>query len=292
MKRGIRHTMFALLILAIILSSGCFQPELTTDNVANELKVPVVLAFDRQCEPFYGSQGKVIAEMYADKLVVLPLELSVRYKYETFNTLESNDPYLPRLTAMQKINQYFDTEASAFFRGNPLSEHFKSGSRDNFSEIVSRYYEAMGEEVMINDPLFCNWIVEPAYLDEKILSVHNMVDCCAGGVRTIIDCGTTFDLTTGEMLSLADFVSTDLETFKEEIIDIFSEMLTSYGYDKESTLEGYSSIAEYLRAFYAPYTFEDFEFCYTGERVILFLQRKEYSVQFRVEYSGEYLKVP
>jgi len=294
----------AIILTVLLMLSGCTQQSLGDNNEpvwkqkSEHIVVengdtgasPTVVTFDRRIEPIVNTQGLLITEMHADKLIVLPTNLSQRFVYEHPNQKANGYSYTDELKALKKVNDYFETECNAFFDGDTASEHFKDGYMNGFSQLVFQREELFGEDHLLSDSFWCNMQQEVTYFDGHILSVCETVDHCAGGISSLVEYGITFNLQTGERMSLDCFISTDLETFKSEIVDMFCDQLIEWGY---SNIDQASDLHDSIEELFSSYTFDDFQFSYTGDRIILFLPVQEHGlIRYRIEYAGQHLILP
>jgi hypothetical protein len=199
------------------------QDSIASDSSAESASAvggTILLSFERISENVTDAQGNILAQMYIDKPILALEEFDL---YETSQESDADDAIISR------INAYFEEDAKGFFYGSEQSKHFAVGSYDYFFDTVAerrKYYS--DEEILADTLLHCTVDSKVAHMTRDILSIRQNLDWIAGGVHNLRYYGSTFDLNTGELLTLDRFISDNKETFVEKVL---SEMRTAYPYD-------------------------------------------------------------
>ncbi len=184
------------------------------------------VSFERVGLYFEDEHGNVIAEMYFDKPVL---------------NGESD--------AVASINAYFDKECKGFFYGSEDSANFKESHYNDFSGTVDTFRDYGILSKYIDAPLQNTVNSEITYMSRDILSIKLTQFWWAGGVSNTYFFGATFNLETGELIPLDYFITADIETFNEQVLDFFRETF-SFGPE------------EYEQ--YAHYNYTDYNYYFTG----------------------------
>ncbi|MDR2087769.1 MAG: hypothetical protein LBP73_00245 [Clostridiales Family XIII bacterium] len=217
----------------------------------------ILLSFERISENATDAQGNILARMYIDKPVL---------SLEPFDSQDGTSAAMNALTGkrddnpvISRINAYFEEDVKGFFYGSEKSKHFAQGWYDYFFECVERKREASGDEVLANSPFFCTVDSEVAYMTDEMLSIKQSFDWMAGGVRNLNYYGSTFDLRTGELLTLDRFVNDGREDFEAKI---FAKLRERFSIGEEE-IHDY----EYFLAQLREKNIGEHEFYYDGQNI-------------------------
>jgi hypothetical protein len=161
-----------------------------TGLAADGQVAPVQIFFERVREPVEDTQGNVLGELCYERIVL------------------SDDT-----KAATAINDYFAAEARAFFDGDGKSRRFPLGTREDFLRSVAQWRESLGDVPLSESPLYCVVNMAVTHADKDILSVRENFFWMGGGVSNLYYYGDTFDLATGELLTLDCFVDEDAADF-------------------------------------------------------------------------------
>jgi hypothetical protein len=174
------------------------------DTSAAPADASMQLSLERISENITDAQGNILARMYFDKPILSREEFDLREK-----TVDD--------IAVSRINAYFEEELRGFFYGSAQSKHFARGHYDDFFDSVARMRESLGDKALAKSPPYCTVDSEVAYMTRDILSIKQSFDLMDGGARTLRYYGSTFDLNTGELLTLDRFVGAGREDFEAKV---------------------------------------------------------------------------
>lgn len=176
-----------------------------------------------------------------------------------------------------RINAYFEEDIKGFFYGSEQSKHFAQGWYDYFFDSVARMRESYGDEILAKSPLFCIVDSEVVYMTQDILSIKQSFDWMAGGVHNLHYYGSTFDLNTGELLTLDRFISDSKEDFEAKV---FSNMKKNHSIGKDG-IHDYESFLKQLRE----KDIGEHEFYYDGQNIKLVFNDILTGMGFILQYN-------
>lgn len=175
---------------------------------APEVGETMLLSFERISENVTDAQGNITAKMYMDKPVL---------SLEPFDLQDATVNTSSAAAVISRVNAYFEEEAKGFFRGSEGSKRFAERHYDDFFDSVAARMGLYGDGTFVAAPLYCTVDSEVAYMTRDILSIKQSLDWMAGGVRDFYYYGSTFDLNTGELLTLDRFVGAGREDFEAKV---------------------------------------------------------------------------
>ena len=177
----------------------------------------------------YGYEGKPIAKVYYEQPVI------------------QKDTKIARI-----INSFFEEEENTMYN-NQLKNYniisIKNVMYNNYSsflESVFMYYQSLGEERLSDNPLRYSVDTKVILCNTKYLSISQTLVYNAGGPVGIKIFGTTFDINTGELVTLDKIVNTDADRFRDIITDFINNTdIFSPEYRREEAYEFYKKNAEH-----------------------------------------------
>ncbi|MBQ2936360.1 MAG: hypothetical protein IJD96_09020 [Lachnospiraceae bacterium] len=168
----------------------------------------VEVSMERVDQSVYDEQDRLIATIYYDKPVV------------------SGDAEVSA-----KINTFFENEAQCFL-GNGESRHISGEMYEQFLEGIGIMEERYGIDTLAEYPVSYVMNTRISYLDENVLGIMQ-IRTCRGEQTDFHHVGYTFNLATGEVMPITDFV----EITPDEIRKIFDNVIDDE-FDLYGELEG------------------------------------------------------
>lgn len=262
----------------------------TPNEGSNINKTPDVfytVDYRKRTEEICDEQGRVLGVVSADVIEVLPVDQRLLYMGDDTNYLW--ETHSDELTSLDKVNDYINSECDAFFDGNPLSSHFQEGFREKVNFDVFERNAGRDSELR-ESPIGSYLSVNVSYMNGEILSLYEEVVRGTGLSLMWESHGLTFDLKTGSQLTPTSFLSCDINQFNE----IVESMILDYFYCHFDT--GHQETpptVEELMAELESYTFEDYDFFYTGDKLWIVFQCNMSGAFWRdsllLSYDGQYL---
>lgn len=121
--------------------------------------------------------------------------------------------------AAKKINAYFDQEEKCWLEGEAgRISFYEEDYLDEFMEGYDRMMERYGEETLSDAPCIHTIDTRIKYLDDHILSIMQIATGRFESGYTLYY-GSTFDLNTGELLSITDLMDISAEDMRNIIED-------------------------------------------------------------------------
>ena len=177
----------------------------------------------------YGDSGKLITKVYYEQLVTL------------------KDTKVARI-----INDFFEEEENTIYNNqlkNNNSISIKNviyNDYSNFLESVFKFNESLGEDTLSETPFRYSVDTESVLCDNNYLSILQKFACVNIGPRSIYMFGITFDINTGEILTVDRIVDTDADRFRDVIIDFVNNTdILSPEYKREEAYIFYKKNAEH-----------------------------------------------
>ncbi len=198
-----------------------------------ELEVSV----ERTSRPITNEKGEILAQVYYERPVV------------------SGDT-----EAARKINEFYEREEQEWFDGYGRNTLYIDEYYSYFYEQVMDRCDMFGEDYVIEHPSRYTIKTRIMFLDEKLLSVLQINDVYNGHIHPYY-LGSTFDLETGELLSIDELADIDADRLKGIINDALYEDNT---YDE---LEG----KDYVTHYYDREIAMNYEYYYDGEKFYIIL---------------------
>lgn len=118
---------------------------------------------------------------------------------------------------IDKINSYFCEEMSMFWRRKDTSELLSKAQ--NYAQCGTQNIPTFSSEVTTQ-------IVQA---NDGIFSIRQVKHWYAGGTISDLECGVTFNLYTGECLSLNDFIDCSLDDFCVQTVDFLYNRICNSG---------------------------------------------------------------
>ncbi len=205
-----------------------------------ELEVSV----ERTSRPITNEKGEILAQVYYERPVV------------------SGDTEVAR-----KINEFYEREEQEWFDGYGRNTLYIDEYYSYFYEQVMDRCDMFGEDYVIEHPSRYTIKTRIMFLDEKLLSVLQINDIYNGHIHPYY-LGSTFDLETGELLSIDELADIDADRLKGIINDALYEDNT---YDE---LEG----KDYVTHYYDREIAMNYEYYYDGEKFYIILNIIESSL--------------
>ena len=228
------------------------MPETPLDNNASVAERTVLIERVDRC--VVGENGKVVGLAYYDKPVI------------------QGDSAAARV-----INSYFETECRAFFAEGNKMTHNQPGRMESFLSYVEWGRDAWGDAVLEVQPFSNTVDTMVALVNENLLSVRNITYWMVGGVSRQFYYGATFDMRTGERLSIVSFIDADVGTFGDEFTNLLLDRLaaTKIEYDNEKIIQLYGSLE-----------FEDVEYYYDGDYLYIALNEGVFNDGCLLRWNG------
>jgi len=198
-----------------------------------ELEVSV----ERTSKPITNEEGEILARVYYERPVV------------SGNT-----------EAARKINDFYEREEQEWFDGYGRNTFYIKGYYSYFYNQFKSKCERYGEDDVVEHPSRYTIKTRIMLLDEKLLSVLQINDVCNEPTHFYY-LGSTFDLETGELLSIDELADIDASRLKMIINDVLYEDNT---YDE---LKG----DNYLIHSFDEEIAMDYEYYYDGENFYIIL---------------------
>jgi hypothetical protein len=161
-----------------------------------------------------------------------------------------------------KINNFFNEEVKGFFYGSDNSIYFKESNREYFFDSVDNMRDKFTDNVLIQVPLHHKVETELTYVNTSILSFKLIADWMAGGVRNTYYYGVNFNMMTGELLTLRDLISVNIECFNKQILTNLNIELKDYFEENQEKKE---VIIQKINNS----EFEDYMFFIEGENIFI-----------------------
>lgn len=160
------------------------------------------VSVERMDHSIHSQDGKMVAEIYYERPVIAG------------NT-----------DAAKKINAFFEKEAEEWFGGiNRLTHYYDGDGESNnwlqyFLNQISDLRDMYGEEVMSEYPSCYKVDTQIACLNNDLLSVFQLVTF-NGGQYHNWNYGSTFDLKTGELLSIEQCTDVSVSDMKKAVLNL------------------------------------------------------------------------
>jgi hypothetical protein len=213
-------------------------------------KQTIELKYDRIEEIVRDDNGNVLAEMYFVKPILIGNQESVKI-----------------------INQFFEREANYFFRNSGELVNSKYGDYNQFMRSVDEAREYYGDSALAEHN-FANTVnVKMMYQNEEIISFKEETFWFAGGINNYSYYGETFNLQSGEILTVEEFTEQDLKDFKDNVISQLSQ----------NFYKDYQEIRDKLIDEVANYKFADYNYYYDGNDIYLIFNTSNLNYILKLE---------
>lgn len=226
-------------------------PEYVQENVTvYESEYPVPLAIERVDRSILSDEGTLAGITYYDKPVLFG-ETGV----------------------VDTINTYFENDCHEFFFGQNKMNFYGLRVYEFFQGTVYRDLGLYGSFARQN-PFYNTVETELKYSSDEFLSFVYKTYWTVGGVSTHYCFGDTFDMRTGELITLDHFISLDIAQFRDMIKARIIMRYKKWDGDDERYI---ASKCEYLNEALAKMEYGDFEYYYDGNEICLLLNSVVFS---------------
>ena len=158
------------------------------------------------------------------------------------------------------INAYFEDECQEFFFGKNRINFFGSREYAVFEGCVYTFLSLTNSLLSYGSSFYNTVRTEATYNSDEILSFAMNTYWTVGGVNTGYSFGTTFDMHTGELVTLDCFFDISITQFLEKIEEfIIMRFMEWYDEDYVSSL-----LSDPLRETLGSMDYNDFEYFYDG----------------------------
>ena len=225
----------------------------------------------------YGYTGKLIAKVYYEQPVI------------------QKDTKAARI-----INNFFEEEENTMYNNQLKNANIIStknvmyNNYSSFLESVFMYYQSLGGERLSDDPLRYSVDTKVILCNTKYLSISQTLEHNAGGPVGVEIFGTTFDINTGELVTVDKIVNTDADRFREIIADFVNKTdILSPEYRIQAAHEFYKKNAEHN---YKVNSSEDilgldYSYYYDGEYIYIILNNEIFTHNPCIlKWNGKYGK--
>ena len=225
----------------------------------------------------YGYTGKFIAKVYYEQPVI------------------QKDTKIARI-----INSFFEEEENTMYNNQLKNDNIISiknvmyNNYSSFLESVFMYYQSLGEERLSDNPLRYSVDTKVILCNTKYLSIYQTLVYNAGGPVGVEIFGTTFDINTGELVTVDKIVNTDADRFRDIITDFINNTdIFSHEYRREEAYEFYKRNAEHN---YKANSSEDilgldYSYYYDGEYIYIILNNEIFTHNPCIlKWNGKYGK--
>jgi len=162
-----------------------------------------------------------------------------------------------------KISDYFKNECQAFFFGETRINFDGERKYTNFEEKVIK------SNLELEEHHFYNTVdTEVAFCENDILSFVKKTYWAVGGVEPRYEFGVTFDMHTGELITIDQFIDLDINDFRKIIGDFASDRLKHWDYESK---------IDYLQETLWNMDYKDYEYYYDGAAVYILLHNVVFS---------------
>lgn len=158
---------------------------------------------------FYTKNKELLASFYYDKLV-----------------FKSKNKELEK-----KINDFFDQDIKEWNQGaNRFNYFYENNSyqgkteKEKLEEGIQFILKNYGQDSLLEQPLNTSVDTTIPYVNENYLSVLQVYRSNIGGPTTLLYFGTTFNLITGEVVPLTNFIEIDAVDFKKIVLSYFEKL--------------------------------------------------------------------
>ena len=127
--------------------------------------------------------------------------------------------------AVEKINQYFESDMADFWNRSDTSEIFNKAQ--SYAQNNAKCQPIYSSEVM----------TQIVYVNKEIFSVRQIKHWYSGGTISDLECGMTFSLRTGERMSVEEFINCPLDDFCMQIVDFLYKEIPNLGLSPSSKEE-------------------------------------------------------
>lgn len=177
------------------------------------------------------------------EVLIQKVQLTITNQNEVLGKMSYELPFLvfnggDDPCGLEKINFVLRDRCSQFFKED-YSYFLQRVSEKNASS--AQYVNAISSQI--------------AYQDENFLSIHQIQEWYTGGVISFSDFGMTFNLKSGALLSLEDFIDSSFHDFQECLLD--------YLYAESGKTSQMFQMFDDWRSIYRKSGFEDYEYYYS-----------------------------
>ena len=224
--------------------------ESTTDPAAAVSEVPALT--DSSDSPAQNAGQKYVAPQYPVYFKRVSRDLKDVNGKLLATTYFDKPVLIGDSDAFTKINTYFENECQAYFYGSANSMNFKE---DQYSHFIGRANEESVRN-MSYYTWYCTLDTEVTYISAEIVSFKETFNWYAGGVHNLGYYGATFDLKTGELLTIDHFVDVDINGFNQRVICLLNNQIGT-------------NCLHNLENKYQNYKFADYNFYFDGKDLYL-----------------------
>jgi hypothetical protein len=192
-----------------------------TENAAPDYTVSI----ERIDRSIKSSDGRLLAAVYYDMPFVNKTSDSAKH-----------------------INAFFRDECDGWFEGQNRLTHFQEEWYSSFSENVSELIDAYGEDTVSESPFSYRVDSLLTFSDENILSVLQIATYQTAGPMNEYYFGSTFDLRTGELISLDEIVNVSADFLRGAILELAAHeslKLDDAALDRINRIYGASGNSDY-----------------------------------------------
>ena len=196
---------FLLLVILLFLLVGCNYVAKDTQEVSENINIQI----ERIDYSIKSDSGKILAYIYYDKPIVKNIKFS------------------------DKINSFYEKEMEGWFNGSNRLTHNQEGNLEKFKDTLSehRENEYFGDDIIAKQPFLYTVNSDVMMMDKNHLSIRQITTVQTAGKRMYYYFGSTFDLQTGELVSLDKLIDINANEFRNTLADFLSENLLQYNHN-------------------------------------------------------------
>ncbi|MCG8484566.1 MAG: hypothetical protein MJA31_14740 [Clostridia bacterium] len=196
-------------VLAIMLLAGCVgtnnKVESGSDSVLVSGKMNVQI--ERIDYSIESGSGKILAYIYYDKPIIKGLEFA------------------------DKINSFYEEEMEGWFNGSNRLTHYQYDWLQAFKNILSETRQSFGDDIISKQPFLYTIDSDVMMIDENYLSIRQIATVQTAGKPVRYYFGSTFDLQTGELVSIDTLADMKADEFRNTLVDFLSENILKYNHN-------------------------------------------------------------
>lgn len=140
-------------------------------------------------------------------------------------------PIIQGIEFADKINSFYKGEMEGWFNGSNRLTHYQYGWPQKFKNILSENREPLGDDIISKQPFLYTIDSDVIMIDENYLSIRQIATVQTAGKPVRYYFGSTFDLQTGELVSIDTLVDMKADEFRNTLVDFLSENILEYNHN-------------------------------------------------------------
>ncbi|QUI20791.1 hypothetical protein HZI73_00020 [Vallitalea pronyensis] len=198
---------YMIIIVAILLLAILTYNVYTSKSVSVLGSGKMTIQIERVDDSIKSESGEILAYIYYDKPIIQDIEWA------------------------NKINSFYEGEMEGWLNGSNRLTHYQEGWLQKFKNITSENCESLGDDVIAEQPFLYTIDSKVMMLNKNYLSIRQIATVQTAGKPIRYYYGSTFDLSTGELIPIDTFVDIKADDFRNTLAEFLSDNILAYNHN-------------------------------------------------------------